>query len=150
MSPRNTASQAAGDSPLELGDPDDPAPQGDTAITRSHPPSICTISRLAETVGEVTIRQWALDVTRPGHAERAQRVLPGGRRGCCHAPWAPFPSGSMHRWFPAVVAGPPISVSKRPLSCKNLVGAVGFEPTKPLACKAKQGREFAQLQRGGL
>lgn len=59
MSPRNTASQAAGDPPLELGDLDDPAPQGDTAITRSHPPSICTISRLAETVGEVTIRQWA-------------------------------------------------------------------------------------------
>ena len=41
------------------------------------------------------------------------------------------PSGSMHRWFPAVVTGSPISVSKRPSSCKNLVGAVGFEPTNP-------------------
>ena len=26
---------------------------------------------------------------------------------------------------------PPISVSKGPSSCKNLVGAVGFEPTNP-------------------
>jgi hypothetical protein len=40
-------------------------------------------------------------------------------------------SGSMHRWFPAVVTRSPISVSKRPSSCKNLVGAVGFEPTNP-------------------
>ncbi len=38
------------------------------------------------------------------------------------------PSGSMHRWFPAVVTGSPISVSKRPSNCKNLVGAGGFEP----------------------
>jgi hypothetical protein len=41
------------------------------------------------------------------------------------------PSGSMHRWFPAVVTGPPISVSKKPSSCKNLVGATGFEPVTP-------------------
>jgi hypothetical protein len=41
------------------------------------------------------------------------------------------PSGSMHRWFPAVVTGSPINVSKRPSSCKNLVGATGFEPVTP-------------------
>ncbi len=41
------------------------------------------------------------------------------------------PSGSMHRWFPALVTGPPISVSKMPPSCTNLVGAAGFEPVTP-------------------
>ena len=34
----------------------------------------------------------------------------------------------IHRWSPAVVTGPPISISKRPPSCTNLVGAGGFEP----------------------
>jgi len=47
------------------------------------------------------------------------------------APGHPSPSGSMHRWFPALITGPPISVSKRPSSCKNLVGAAGFEPAPP-------------------
>ena len=37
----------------------------------------------------------------------------------------PSPSGSMHRWFPAMVTGPPISVSKRPPSCKNWWAQLG-------------------------
>jgi len=41
------------------------------------------------------------------------------------------PSGSTHRWFPAVVTGPRISVSKMPSSCTNLVGATGIEPVTP-------------------
>ena len=41
------------------------------------------------------------------------------------------PSGSTHRWFPAVVTRPPISVSKMPSSCTNLVGAAGIEPATP-------------------
>jgi hypothetical protein len=39
-----------------------------------------------------------------------------------------LPSGSMHRWFPAMVPESAISVPERPSSCTNLVGAGGFEP----------------------
>jgi hypothetical protein len=53
-----------------------------------------------------------------------KRMLP---RPCDAFPIA----GRMHRWFPAVVTGRPISVSKMPSSCKNLVGATGFEPVTP-------------------
>ena len=70
----------------------------------------------------------------------ARRTLVvGGMR-----PWSPgtLPSsGSMDRWFPAVGTNPPISVSKRPSSCRNLVGAAGFEPV-PLACKARSYRSW--------
>src|SRR5580704_8811869 len=45
---------------------------------------------------------------------------------------------------------PRLCAATRRVEYSKIVGAVGFEPTKPLACKAKQGREFAQLQRGGL
>ena len=44
--------------------------------------------------------------------------------GAMH-PWPPStspPSGSMHRWFPAVVLESPISVSKRQSNCRNLGG----------------------------
>ena len=77
-------------------------------------------------------------ILQPGRAAPVP-VLPGGR---CTArphgqrmlprPWDAFPTpGRMHRWFRAVVTGPPISVSKRPSSCKILVGAAGFEPAPP-------------------
>jgi hypothetical protein len=79
---------------------------------------------------------------RPGSADpSAPRAAPvpavpavGARRALWPKGMLPWPlgalppCGSMHRWFPAVVTGPPISVSKRPSGCKSLVGATGFEP----------------------
>jgi hypothetical protein len=62
---------------------------------------------------------------------RPRTARPRGRGDAAMAAGYPFPSGSMHRWFPPVVTGSPISVSKRPSSCKNLVGAGGFEPPAP-------------------
>ena len=57
----------------------------------------------------------------------ARRVLVV--KGMLPGPLGTLPaSGSMHRWFPAMVTESPISISKRPSSCTNLVGAGGFEP----------------------
>jgi hypothetical protein len=49
--------------------------------------------------------------------------LPGGPERCNPGRRARLPpSGSMHRWFPAVVPESPISVSKRRSNCRNLGG----------------------------
>ncbi len=51
---------------------------------------------------------------------------PWWSKGTLRWPLGTFPpSGSMHRWFPPVVTGPPISVSKRPSSCKTWWAQLG-------------------------
>ena len=59
-------------------------------------------------------------------------------------PGTPPPSGSIHRWFPAVVPESPISVSKRRSNCRNLDGR-RWVRTTGLACKAEYGTDYAQL-----
>jgi hypothetical protein len=53
-------------------------------------------------------------------------------------------SGSVHRWFPAVVTGSPIRVSKRPSSCKTWWAQVGSNH-RLLACKAEWSQDCARL-----
>jgi hypothetical protein len=75
-----------------------------------------------------------------GGACRRRTARPGGRRGCCHGRWAPLPIREQAPVVPGRGYRVSISVSKRPSSCKNLVGATGFEPVT-LACKANRGQD---------
>jgi hypothetical protein len=102
------------------------------------------IWRLPRPAGPLDARRWRRCRALPAAARRRQWTAGPAAEdatsyGCRHdsqhghghqrcGAVRPSLSGSMHRWFPAVVTGSPISVSKRPSSCKNLVGAGGFEP----------------------